>query len=97
MDKRIKILVVCGFGVGTSLILKMNIEKVLKQNGINAEVENTDITTAPSVHADMIFTSNELANTLKSKTNKPIVVINNFLSNGEIEEKGIPVIREIIG
>lgn len=97
MNKKIKVLVVCGFGVGTSLILKMNIEKVLKANNINADVENTDITTAQSVSADIIFTSNELASTLESKTTVPIVVINNFLSNPEIEEKGIPAIKEIIG
>ena len=30
-----KILTVCGLGMGTSLILKMNIESVMKKNGIN--------------------------------------------------------------
>lgn len=96
MGKKIKVLVVCGFGVGTSLILKMNIEKVLKENGIEADVENTDITTASSVSSDVIFTSKEFVSTLKGKTDAPLIVINNFLSNAEIEEKGIPVIKEIV-
>ena len=34
MDRKFKILAVCGFGVGTSLILKMNIEKAMGQLGI---------------------------------------------------------------
>jgi ascorbate PTS system EIIB component len=38
MSKKVKVLAVCGFGVGTSLILKMNIADVLKKNDIAAEV-----------------------------------------------------------
>ncbi|EPD6333780.1 hypothetical protein ACS5NX_000867 [Klebsiella oxytoca] len=33
-----KILTVCGLGMGSSLILKMNVEAVLKQHGIQASV-----------------------------------------------------------
>lgn len=42
----VKILAICGFGVGTSLIPRMNIEKVLKENNLEAEVEHIDVTTA---------------------------------------------------
>ncbi len=96
MGKKLKILAVCGFGVGTSLILKMNIEKVLKVNGIAAEVENADITTAGSVNADVIFTSKELYSVLISSVKVPLIQISNFLSNAEITEKGIPIIKELM-
>ncbi|GAA0178959.1 PTS sugar transporter subunit IIB [Clostridium sediminicola] len=95
MAKRLRILAVCGFGVGTSLILRMNIENVLKKNGVNAEVTNSDITTASSVPTDMIFTSAELYDQLLEKVNVPLVKINNFMNNSEIEEKGMPVIEEL--
>ena len=36
-----KILAVCGFGVGSSLVLRMTVEKVIKKLEIDAEVENT--------------------------------------------------------
>ncbi|MCG8688327.1 MAG: PTS sugar transporter subunit IIB [Desulfobacterales bacterium] len=93
MDRRIKVLAVCGFGVGTSLMLRMNIEKVLKDNGIDAEVENADIMTAGSIQADIIFTSQELFSQLDGKVKSPLIVINNFMSNSEIEEKAMPVIN----
>ncbi len=96
MAKKIKVLAVCGFGVGTSLILRMNIETVLKKHGIQADVTNSDITTAASVPADIIFTSAELYDQLNSKVNIPLVKINNFMNNNEIEEKGIPIIKELI-
>lgn len=41
-----KILAVCGFGVGSSMVLKFTIEKALAELGIEAEVENTDLTSA---------------------------------------------------
>lgn len=47
----VKILAICGFGVGTSLILRMNIEKVLKENNLEAEVEHIDVTTAAGAAA----------------------------------------------
>ena len=39
----LKILTVCGLGQGTSLILKMNVEQVLGDMGIQADVEHTDV------------------------------------------------------
>ncbi len=96
MAKRLKLLTVCGFGVGTSLILKMTIDKVLKNNGIDAEVINGDITTAAGEGADVIFTSNELYSQLKGNVNVPIIQIDNFMSGDEITEKALPVINKLI-
>lgn len=95
MDRRVKVLAVCGFGVGTSLMLKMNIEKVLKDNGVDAEVENADIMTAASINADIIFTSQELYSQLEGKVSAPLIVIHNFMSNSEIEEKGMAALKEL--
>jgi len=95
MDRRIKVLAVCGFGVGTSLMLRMSIEGVLKKNNVDAEVENADIMTGSSISCDIILTSQELFSQLDGKVTAPIVVINNFLSNQEIEEKMMPIVREL--
>ena len=95
MDRRVKILAVCGFGVGTSLILKMNIEKVMREMGIDAEVENIDITTASGSQADFVLTSNELAPMLEGKIQAPIAIITNFMSIPEIREKCTECINQI--
>lgn len=96
MAKRLKLLTVCGFGVGTSLILKMTIDKVLKNNGIDAEVTNGDVTTASGAGADVIFTSNELYSQLKDNVSAPVIQIDNFMSSDEITEKALPVINKLI-
>ena len=77
------------------LILRMNIESVLKTNGIIAEVTNADLMTATSIETDIIFTSEELYNQIKKSAKVPIVVITNFMSKKEIEEKGISEINKL--
>ena len=96
MSRRLKVLAICGFGVGTSLILRMNIETVLKKNGIDAEVINADVTTGTSIDCDIIFTSKELYTVIEEKVTAPMVQINNFMKNDEIEEKGMPIINKIM-
>lgn len=81
-----KILAVCGFGVGSSMVLKMTIEKVLKNEGIEAEVENTDISTAQGVSCDVIFTSFELAENLESNVKVPVIPIKRYMDVEEVKK-----------
>jgi len=81
-----KILAVCGFGVGSSMVLKMTLEKVAEDRGVEADVEIADLTTASSSDADVIFTSNELAEDLKSSTNIPVYPIKKYMDKQEVGE-----------
>ena len=80
MTKRIKILAVCGMGVGTSMLLKMQLDKVIKILDLAAEVELADISTARglAVNADLVVTSNELVDRIGDVT-APIVAVANFM------------------
>lgn len=80
-----KILTVCGVGQGTSLILKMTVEDVLTDLGVNADVENTDVSTAQSVPADLIVLSADLANTLGDSTDAEVVIVNNYFDKEEVK------------
>ncbi|MBS4195629.1 PTS sugar transporter subunit IIB [Lederbergia citri] len=79
-----KILCVCGLGQGTSLILRMNVETVLREMGISADVEHMDVSSASGTAADYIITSNELAQSLGGVSAK-IIVVNNYFDQGEIK------------
>ncbi|MCR2044753.1 PTS sugar transporter subunit IIB [Anaerosalibacter massiliensis] len=96
MSKKLKILAVCGFGVGSSMILKMKIEEVLKQNNIKADVFTADVGSASSTPCDIIFTSKELEKNIRSKVNVPVVAIKNFIDKVEIVENGLPVVRDVL-
>ncbi|MEI2406063.1 PTS sugar transporter subunit IIB [Niallia taxi] len=80
-----KILCVCGLGQGTSLILRMNVETVLSELGIEADVDNTDVSSAKSERADFIITSNELAQSLEDHAGK-ILIVNNYFDLTEIKQ-----------
>ncbi len=83
-----KILAVCGMGLGSGLILRMQAEKALKELGIQADLEVADIGTARALAptADLILTSEELAQQLVGV--KPrIVTIKNFIDLREMVTK----------
>jgi ascorbate PTS system EIIB component len=91
-----RILTVCGMGVGSSLLLKMNAEKALKQLGVDADVDQCEIGVARSASAryDLVLTTTELASLLEGI--KPaIVTINNFLSVPVMVENLRPALTKL--
>lgn len=80
-----KILAVCGFGVGSSMVLKMSIDKVVKEMGIKATVENTDLSTAKATPADVYFTSNELLPDLKASVKAPVYAVKKYMDKNEVK------------
>ena len=83
-----KIVAVCGMGIGTSVLLKMNAEKVLAKLGIDAEVEAADMGVARGAAqtAEIVLTSEELAEEL-GDVPAEVIIINNFFDLEEITEK----------
>lgn len=82
-----KVLAVCGFGVGSSMILKMSIDKVMQELGVDAEVENTDTNAARGSDCDVVFTSQELADELRSTMQAPVYAVKKYMDL--VEVKGV--------
>ncbi|OUQ78139.1 PTS sugar transporter subunit IIB [Lactobacillus gallinarum] len=80
-----KILAVCGFGVGSSMVLKMTLDKVCHEIGLDADVSNTDLETAKATKADVYFTSAELAPDIKSSTSNPVIPIKKYMDKDEVK------------
>lgn len=83
-----KILAVCGMGLGSSLILRLQVEKAAKALGIDATVELADISTARALahSADIIVTSKELAARI-GEVKAKFVTINNYMDLKEMTDK----------
>lgn len=95
-----KILCICGAGVGSSLLVKMGIERVLARNGYDErdfDYEQADLTTGRGMahFCDLIVTTPAFESSL-DKDGKPYVLIHNLFSEKEIEEKLIPVIQQMM-
>ena len=82
------IVCVCGMGIGTSVLLKMNVEKAADNLGVDATVTTADISTARGAAqgADLIMTSDELAEEL-GQISTPVQVVDNFMDIAEIQTK----------
>ena len=83
-----KIVAVCGMGIGTSVLLKMNAEQVLRDMGVEGDVEAADIGVARGAaqSADIVLTSDELAGEIGEVPAK-VIIIDNFVDMDEIKEK----------
>jgi PTS system ascorbate-specific IIB component len=82
-----KIQTVCGFGCGSSLMLRMNIEGILKKHNLEAEVFCGDVDTCCSNQCDVIFISKELSERILNRAKVPVISIDEFMNNVEIEGK----------
>ena len=83
-----KIVTICGAGIGSSGILKVNAERVLRRLDIEAEVVAADLATLAQVAGDaqVILTSSEFVEAI-GKTFADVVVIDNYFDTDELAAK----------
>lgn len=83
-----KIVALCGAGVGTSAILKVTAERALERLGIDAEVTATDVGSVRAVASDaqVILSSSELVGAI-GKTNADVIVVDNYFDLDELTQK----------
>jgi len=84
----VKIVAICGAGIGSSGILKVNAERVLKRLDLDAVVVAADIASLPDVigTAQIILTSAEFVDAI-GKTFADVIVIENYFDTAELTTK----------
>jgi len=84
MDRPLEILAVCGVGMGSSLMLKMTAEDALRALGVEARVENTDISSARGMTPDVII--GQGMHTSEIEDLAPVVItVSDFLDKDGLE------------
>ena len=83
-----KIVTICGAGIGSSGILKVNAERVLARLDIDATVIAADIASVQDVAADaqVILTSAEFVEAIGA-TFADVIVIENYFDTTELSAK----------
>jgi len=71
-----KILAVCGNGLGSSFMISINVNKVMKKLGIEGECKNLDLASAKTEQADFYIGSPEILEQLNDGSRKVIPLIN---------------------
>ena len=83
-----KIVAICGAGIGSSGILKVDAERVLQRLGLTATVVAADIASVQRVAADaqVILTSQEFVEAI-GPTRADVVVVENYFDTDELSRK----------
>lgn len=80
-----KILVVCGMGLGSSHYLLLEVIKLVKEFHIDGEVDNCDLFTAQSVEADVYIGADYIIGLLEQDGIK--IGLNDILDESELRER----------
>ena len=83
----------CGMGFGTSMMLKLFIDDILKAEKIKAETLPWDLGSFKGQKADIIVAASDMAMHLKN-VDSIVVLIRNLVDKQEIKEKILAAIQE---
>lgn len=91
-----EIVAICGFGVGSSVIGKMNIESVVSDKGYDdISVDTVDLGSVSGKPADIYVTTNELFDQLPEDAKQKTVVLTNFIDKNDIKKHLVPKIEAL--
>ncbi|MGG3572911.1 PTS sugar transporter subunit IIB [Bacillus gobiensis] len=80
-----KILVVCGNGLGSSMIVEMNVKAILKEMNVEADVSHTDLTTAKTEPADLYIGSEDILGNIADGS-RNVALLKNLLDKNELRQ-----------
>lgn len=88
-----KILTICGSGLGTSFMVEMNIKEILSELGVTGvEVSHSDLSSATPDAADVFFLAKDIA---EGGTHLgEVIVLDNIIDKDELKEKLVKLLEE---
>jgi ascorbate PTS system EIIB component len=89
-----RIATLCGMGFGTSMMLKLFIDDILKAEGIKAEVIPWDLGTFKGQVVDIIVAPKDMESHLRSAKGT-VVLIHNLVDKAEIKTKLLVAINSL--
>lgn len=76
----------CGSGLGSSMLVRMNVEKVLKNLGVKGiDISHSSVSDAVKGAADLFVVGKDLANFTSSLP--AVILLDNIISLPELESK----------
>ena len=94
----VKIIAVCGAGLGSSFACQMAIEQAMKALNVNAKVSHTDTTPISAIvnEADIVVSGKNYQKLMEKKNlPKPVVFLDRLVDKKEITEKLTPILKEM--
>ncbi|AAG34743.1 PTS sugar transporter subunit IIB [Mycoplasmoides pneumoniae] len=87
-NKNLHIIAACGNGMGTSMLIKIKVEKIMKELGYTAKVEALSMgqTKGMEHSADIIISSIHLTSEFNPNAKAKIVGVLNLMDENEIKQ-----------
>ena len=83
-----KITVVCGNGLGTSLMMEMSIKTIVKDLGVSADVDHVDLGSAKGTPSDIFVGTKDIAEQLVAQSvDGKIVALDNMIDKKAMKER----------
>lgn len=91
----LKIIAACGNGMGTSMIIKLKVEKICKELGVDASVEALSMGQSKGMtnSVDIIISSTHLSSEFNHNQKAKILGVKNLMDENEIKS----VLKEALG
>ncbi|MBO0455263.1 PTS sugar transporter subunit IIB [Enterococcus hulanensis] len=89
----IKIITVCGNGIGSSNLLAMKINQIAKKNGISVDATPSDFNAALGEEPDLFVTVDEFAKQFPAT--KKVAVVRSYADRKKITEDILPLLEEL--
>lgn len=91
----LKVVCVCGMGVGSSMLLKISLDEIFPKLGFNADVLIQNVGEFSGLErTDVVVTSELLAQSINIPEDALLITVNNYLDKAEIEEKVVNGLKE---
>lgn len=87
-----RIATLCGMGFGTSMMLKLTIDDLLKDEGIQAETVPWDLGSFKGQQADIVVAPLDMESHLKDATAQVVLIVN-LVDKEEIRTKLLAAIQ----
>lgn len=96
MKDSVNVLFVCGFGMGTSTMAELLVNKGLKDRGIHAEVRHTSLGEMGTLRewADIICILKKLAEGVEFRPEEHVILLVNIMDGAGISAKISEIVEE---
>ncbi|HAJ70058.1 MAG: PTS sugar transporter subunit IIB [Tetragenococcus halophilus] len=82
----LKIVTICGAGVGSSMMLRVFTQQILEKHNIEAEVDASDIGSVDPSNYDLLITTSDFADSLRN-ADGTVIRIDNMMDKAYLEEQ----------